>query len=215
MNQNYSILKTFVWVSIFGIAMALLEADVVVYLRQLYYPEGFKEPLTVIPKFTLLVELGRELATIVMLLAVGIIAGKNFQQRFAYFSFLFGVWDIFYYVWLKLILNWPSSILEWDILFLIPLPWVGPVIAPIIVSLCLIIGAIFILFFQEKGRPVDINKHDWIVLILAGFIIIMSFVCDSSFVLKQHFPLKYNWNILFIGLFIGITRFALIIKKKL
>jgi hypothetical protein len=100
--------------------MGFLEAIVVVYLRQLYFPEGFDFPLNPIPPKILAIEWLREITTLVMLVSIGIIAGKNFLQRFSYFLYCFAVWDIFYYVALKLLLNWPPSLLTWDLLFLFP-----------------------------------------------------------------------------------------------
>ena len=61
-----------------------------------------------------------------MLLAVAYIAGGNGPQRFGYFLLSFGIWDVFYYVFLKVLIGWPESLLTWDVLFLIPLTWVGP-----------------------------------------------------------------------------------------
>jgi hypothetical protein len=68
------------------------------------------------------VELVREGATLVMLLTLGMLAGRTWRTRFGYSAIAFGVWDIFYYVFLKLISDWPKSVLDWDILFLLPLP---------------------------------------------------------------------------------------------
>src|SRR6478609_656709 len=129
----------------FSIAMAALESAVVVYLRALYYPDGFTVAMKMIDQQILLVEIAREAATVIMLLGVGWLAGKNFKDRFAYFLMSFAVWDIFYYLWLKVFINWPSSVLEWDILFLIPITWLGPVLAPVICSVTMILLALVIL----------------------------------------------------------------------
>ncbi len=54
--------------AVFALAMGYMEAAIVVYLRQLYYPQGFSFPLAntmLEPVFV--IELGRELATIVIL----------------------------------------------------------------------------------------------------------------------------------------------------
>src|SRR5258707_7052052 len=112
--------KTLWIVTIFSIAMAALESAVVVYLRALYYPDGFTVALRMIDPQILLIEIAREAATLIMLIGVACLAGKNFKDRFAYFLLSFGVWDIFYYAWLKAFINWPASIFDWDILFMIP-----------------------------------------------------------------------------------------------
>ena len=134
-----NLIKKIIWITIFSIAMAFVEAAVVVYLRAIYYPEGFAFPLTPRTDTIIGVELLREFATILMLLSIAVLTGRRGWERFAYFLFCFGIWDIFYYIWLKLLLDWPSSIFEWDILFLIPLPWIGPVIAPVFLSMLMII----------------------------------------------------------------------------
>ncbi|MEW6418312.1 MAG: hypothetical protein AB1480_09340 [Nitrospirota bacterium] len=210
-----------VFLIIFGIAMGFLEAAVVVYLRQLYYPEGFAFPLKLMAWEELSIEYLREISTIVMLFSIGIVAGKNFYERFAYFLFCFGIWDIFYYIWLKVLLNWPPSLLTWDILFLIPVVWVGPVSAPLICAITMIMIAGCILFFQQKGYPVRINSLDWVLLFLGAFIIFSTFIWDYTKIIiqggfisrlstlgadlvfkkevSQHVPTIYKWPLFIIG----------------
>lgn len=187
--------KTIVWLTIFSIAMAYLETAVVVYLRELYYPGGFKFPLTPIGYNIALTEFWREAATIVMLLGAGIVAGKNLAQRFAFFIFCFAIWDIFYYVFLKLLLDWPQSLMTWDILFLIPVPWVGPVITPVIVSLTMIFLAVSVVYFNDKRSNVKINSKEWILLSTGALIIVISFIWDYClYVLQQH-PFSSLWSL--------------------
>ena len=139
------------WVCFFAVWMAYLESAVVVYLRELYFPEGFSFPIKIMPLTLSLIEIGREVATIFMLLSIAYLSSKKSWSRFAYFMIAFGIWDIWYYIWLKIFLNWPSSLLTWDLLFLIPVPWVGPVLAPVIVSVSLVGAGVLILFLQENG----------------------------------------------------------------
>src|SRR4051812_6467788 len=133
------IIKTLLCLTLFSIAMGYLETAVVVYLRSMYFPAGFDHPVLSIPQNIAVTELWREIATLVMLIGAGIMAGKNGSQRFGFFIYCFAVWDIFYYVFLKVLLDWPESLFAWDVLFLLPVPWVGPVIAPVIVSLTMIL----------------------------------------------------------------------------
>jgi hypothetical protein len=160
--------------------MGALEAIVVVYLRQIYYPAGFDFPLILLSPRMFFVECLREIATIAMLIMVGVIAGKNALQRFACFLFAFAVWDIFYYVWLKVLLNWPASFLTWDLLFLIPVPWVGPVLAPIIVSLTMILFSAAIIYFQASDIRVKIKWSEWSLTLIGALIIILTFVWDYT-----------------------------------
>ncbi len=186
MNTFKATLKSrIIFLIIFGIAMGFLEAAVVVYLRQLYYPEGFAFPLKLMAREGLTIEYLREISTIIMLFSIGIVAGTNLYERFAYFLFCFGIWDIFYYIWLKILLNWPPSLLTWDILFLIPVVWVGPVLAPLICAITMIMIAGCILFYQQKGYPVRINSLDWVLLFLGAFIIFSTFIWDYTKIIIQ------------------------------
>jgi hypothetical protein len=184
----------------FAIAMAFLEAAVVVYLRAIYYPEGFSIILKQMTSGHLRIEMLRETATIVMLLAVAGLAGKRGWERFGYFLILFGVWDIFYYIWLKFSIGWPSSFTDWDILFLIPLPWLGPVIAPILVSVVMVFSGILItrLYVRElRFRPVMATK---VLFFLGTAVILYSFMRDSDAVSRHSVPEGYIYPLLFAGL---------------
>lgn len=165
-------------VSFFAIAMAFLESAVVIYLRALFYPEGFDFPLQLMDLPTAKVEFFREVATLVMLITVAMLCSKTRIARFAYFIYLFAVWDIFYYVFLKVFLNWPTSLLTWDILFLIPTTWVGPVIAPIINSLCMIVLAQVILFAEKRGIRKIVSRIDWALLIVGSLVVIIAYLED-------------------------------------
>jgi hypothetical protein len=133
---------TLIWIILYASAMALLEAVVVVYLRELYYPDHVQVlfPITIFTQKDLIVELSREVATIVMIFSVAVLLEKKQIIRvFACFVLLFGLWDIFYYIWLKVFINWPLYFCEWDILFLIPWAWFGPWICPVLISLLFIL----------------------------------------------------------------------------
>jgi hypothetical protein len=124
----------------FAIAMAWVEAASVFYIRALV---GRIEPYQAnpLPINDALgsVELWREAATLVMLATVGMLAGRTWRRRLGYSALAFGVWDIFYYVFLRIMSGWPRTLLDWDILFLLPLPWWGPVLAPVSIALLMIV----------------------------------------------------------------------------
>lgn len=173
-----SIAKTFIWITIFSIAMAFLETSVVVYLRKLYYPDGFSFPMKMLDKDIAIVEIFREFATLVMLLGAGIMAGRSKIEKFGFFLYCFAVWDIFYYVFLKAVLNWPESLLTWDVLFLIPTTWVGPVIAPVIVSFVMIVFSFLITKFTNRDVKTIIAPLEWLLLAIGSIILIVGFVYD-------------------------------------
>ncbi len=145
-NSDKISIRRLMILAMFSIAFAYIEAVVVVYLRAIFYPDGFTFPIINFLEMPgaeryVLIEIGREAATMVLILTASWLMVSNWRHRLAYFLIIFAVWDIFYYLWLKLLLNWPSSILDWDILFLIPITWASPVLAPLITSLTMLLIA--------------------------------------------------------------------------
>ncbi len=203
-----------VGVGCFAVAMGYMEAAVVIYLRELYYPAGFhvltKASLRAIPSAILLTEAGREVATIVILISMSMLIGRrDWVRRFAYFLFAFAIWDITYYGWLFVLIRWPESLLTNDVLFLIPRPWLGPVIAPIIVSLTFIAIALLLL---ARGKEINSFRgvlkmwRYWVYLIIAVWTII------SAFILWEQRTL-YLWNNVIIGLTIALFTILVAIKR--
>lgn len=153
----------------FAIAMAYVESATVVYIRRMY---GISDLLLDIPPFDPVIapiEVGRELAMLVMLLAVSWAVGKSLQARLSYTFIIFGVWDIFYYIWLRLFIGWPNSLIETDFLFLIPLPWWGPVIAAVVIACLMVVGGILAVISEDKGRKIRFSAFDWTTLIAGAY----------------------------------------------
>lgn len=188
-----------VLVVLFAAAFGWVEASVVVYLRDVYYPEGFSFPLTIIGLERLWIELARELSTIAMLAVVGMLAGRTRWQRFAHFAIAFGVWDILFYAWLKVMIDWPASMFEWDVLFLLPIPWIGPVLAPVLVSAMLITGGVMILSTERymRFRPGWIS---WTTATLASLIVLWTFVQDTEAGLRSAMPQPYPYFVFGAGM---------------
>jgi hypothetical protein len=214
MNNNHFIPKL-LWLTLFGIAMAYIESAVVVYLRAIFHPEGFAFPLKAFNDYKIKVEVFREVATMIMLLTVAHLAGRNIQERFACLMLTFGVWDIFYYVWLKVLIDWPASLFDWDILFLIPLPWIGPVIAPVSIAVLMIIFGILIARSSDKGtafRPRLISD----LLALAGTVLVLySFMYDTGATLHSQMPKPYRYDLLIIGDILFLSAFLFSYFKTL
>ena len=135
-EQTRHLTNRFAIIVIFSIAMAWMESSTVAYLRALVNRiEPYQQtPLPIIGSFGV-TEIVREAATLIMLLTAGWLAGTSWKSKVGFFMTAFGVWDIFYYLFLKIIVGWPHSLFDWDILFLIPLSWWGPVLSPIVISL--------------------------------------------------------------------------------
>ncbi len=201
-------------VVLFAVAFAFVESSVVVYLRALYYPEGFQFPLKVLSGHHLAVELAREGATIVMLATVGMVAGVTRWERFAYFLIAFGVWDIFYYVWLKVAIGWPASIFDWDILFLIPVPWIGPVIAPVLVSVLMIVAGFLILHRDHHHGVFRVPLKVWITALAGTAVILLSFMIDTAATLEVQPPKPYRYELLAAGIALYLVAMVMAFRQK-
>lgn len=207
---------------LFGISFGYVEAAVVVYLRALYNPirvrlHPERSPDDLFPLLTtqqlaaagpenarrLVIEVGREAATIVMLGAVALAIARNIHQWIAAFVIAFGVWDISFYAFLKLMIHWPQSLTTWDILFLIPLPWVGPVWAPLLVALTMIIcGLVSLRAGGVHGGPLH-----WTGVLAGAVVIIVAFVWDFRNTMAGGIPSPFHWPLFLLGEAIGLTAF--------
>jgi len=178
---------TLLWVLLFAIAMGYLESAVVVYIRELYYPEGFAFPMKVISRQILITEIWRELATMIMLLGMAVIAGKNTLTRFAYFIYAFAVWDIFYYVFLWALIGWPQSFFTWDLLFFIPTVWTGPVIAPLINCGVMIFLAIIIIYRSNRSEKLSFGWLIWTLLIAGSVLVFVAYTKEYTLYMLQRY----------------------------
>jgi len=149
-------------VALFAIAMAWLESATVYYLRTLVdrmQPEqqnplpmhGGRGP----------VELVREAATLVMLLTAGMLAAHTWRKQLAYAAVAFGLWDIFYYVFLRIMCGWPTSLFDWDVLFLLPLPWWGPVLAPVSIASLMVAWGTLVSQSPEATATTCLPRSSW------------------------------------------------------
>lgn len=133
----------------FGAAMGYLEAIVVVYLRKILSIGGVvdltKVVMSQVPPDLIRVEISREVSTIVMLVSIALLMEKNKWLRLSAFLSVFAIWDISYYVSLKILIGWPKSLATLDCLFLIPVPWIAPIWVPLLVMTLFLIVSVWIL----------------------------------------------------------------------
>ncbi len=230
--DNKRVIYVFGWITVFGMAVGFMESAVVVYLREIYYPAGFSFPLKTMQGIPGVTELLRELSTLVILTSIAFLAGTNLRQRLAWFFYTFAVWDIFYYVFLKLLINWPESLNTWDILFLLPTTWVGPVIAPIVVSLTMILFAVVLLRIDRMQPFYKPGKLTLLLLMGGAIVVFISFILDYSvFMISQcgfsgllnkelvnravqeYIPVKFDWWLFLPGMLLiyaGLGRMLLL-----
>ena len=203
--------RRFIIVVLFSIAFAYIESAVVVYLRAIFHPDGFRFPLEVfgitpIWRKFLLIEIGREAATIVLIFTGSYLVGRNRQQRVACFLIIFAVWDIFYYIWLKVLIDWPASLMDWDILFLIPVTWASPVLAPVLVSLVMLAFACVVLYLDSLNRVIKVSWFERLGLFTAAVIIIISFCVAGLHISQSAFSSYFSW-LMFLGGLISAVLF--------
>ena len=197
----------------FGLAMGYLEAAVVVYLRAIFYPQGFSFPIKTMALHYAAVELGREGATIVMLLAVAFLVETKRRGRLACFMILFGIWDLAYYFFLWITLSWPDSFLTWDLLFLIPVIWTGPVLAPMLVAVLLIAAGLLYYAHRDAAETVAIPAAEWAVAIGGGFVVFLSFALNHGVVYGGDMPVRFPWEVFIAGTAMGIAILARVARR--
>ena len=207
--------KLLIFTALFAVAMAYMESAVVVYLRAMYGIEDLLRDVPQTPDLYTAIEIGREISTLVMLVMVGWIAGRRFQDRIGYAMFTFGLWDIFYYIWLHVFLGWPDSLLVWDILFLIPLPWWGPVLSPVLIALLMMLAGVVLVLKAEEGKLLRISRLDLGITGAGILLALYVFMADAIHALPGGFdavsrvqPTDFNW-LLFLLALAGMAYFPL------
>ena len=202
-----------------AVGLGYIEAAVVVYLREIFHPNGFVFPLepfglTSESGRLLLTEVGREAATMVVIAAAAWLFGRIAQERLAYGLAIFAIWDIFYYVWLKVLLDWPASILDWDILFLIPVAWASPVLYPVLVSIAMLAMAVIILWRGETDNPVRLGRGNGITLLAGCGVIVLSFCIGGSHITKPDYADYFSWPLFAAGYVLAIAAFVRALTSK-
>ncbi len=193
---------------VFSMAFGYIESAVVVYLRALFHPNGFTFPMEVFDvtpegKRLVLTEVGREAATLVLIATAAWLFGNLLQERIAYFLIIFAVWDISYYVWLKVLLDWPASLMDWDILFLIPMVWASPVLYPVLASLAMFAFAVVILYRCAHGRPLTVTYVDWLGWSASLLIITVSFCLGGTHITEANYAESFHWPLFAGGFGLG------------
>jgi hypothetical protein len=199
--------------SVFAVSFALVECAAVIYLRRLYYPEGFSFPLKPMAPDVAGVEIFREAATIIMLGAVAAAAGKGAVQKFAFFMFLFGTWDVFYYAWLWIFTGWPGSFFTPDLLFLVPAAWWGPVLAPLIVAATLCAASVIIIRRGEAGASLVPKWRDAAPAITGVLMILYAFMSDSAVLMAGKPPPPFKWGLFGLGETLAVVALARFLTK--
>lgn len=188
-------------VALYSTAMGYLEAAVVYYLRTMVHRVVPHQP-DPLPNIPALAgpELAREFATLIMLGTVGCLAGRTWRGRVGFALIAFGVWDITYYIFLIPLTGWPQSLLDWDVLFLIPLPWWGPIAAPMSIALLMILFGLLATILEQGEPPIWPRKFSHWLCWAGVFLALYVFMSDTIAAAPQGpnavrnvLPQTFNW----------------------
>jgi len=199
--------KSLKWVALFAAGMAYVEAAAVVYLRRVLGVTDLIRDMAPFDRQIACVETGREVATLIMIGALGWAVGRSWQARWAFACFTFGLWDIFYYGWLRVLLCWPRSLFEPDVLFLIPLPWWGPVLSPVLIALLAAVGGAMAVRQDDRGYAIRPGPARWAAFLAGTLAALYAFMADaiaalpaSTEELGRLKPTAFAWPVYLIGL---------------
>lgn len=190
-----------------------MEASVVVYLRTIGEPVRVAAGLSANNLFPLLrldrlppllsallkIELGREAATLIMIATAAFASSRSStgssKHWLAAFVLAFGVWDLTFYFWLRVLIGWPASLMTWDLLFLLPVPWAAPVLAPCIVAATMAIFGAWMLARKPEGS----SKFAGWLLAVGAAILFTSFIWDWRNWMNGAIPSHFPWAIFALG----------------
>ena len=206
--EGRSLIWLSVWTAVFGVTMGFFEAAVVVYLNRLqalgelaFSPQGR-------PGVLLVTEVLREAASLGMICAVACLSARGLVPRLAQAGIIFGLWDVFYYVFLRLLIGFPATPLTWDVLFLIPRPWLGPVLAPVLVSAALVACGFHALWAERCGREIRPAAWHWVLGLAGGLVVVLSFTIGTpADFTGTNFPSRFRWEVFLPGLTAGLAAY--------
>jgi hypothetical protein len=157
----------------------------------------------------------REGATLLMLAMTGMLAGQTWRARLSYAAIAFGSWDILYYVFLRVISGWPTSLFDWDILFLLPLPWWGPVLAPVCIASLMIVWGTLVSQGRDRISATRFTRASWSMSATGVLLALGIFMADSIRALPggldtvhQVLPTAFNWPVFGAALLLMATPLA-------
>jgi hypothetical protein len=213
--KNHERRLAYVTAGILALAFGWIEASAVVYLREIAvreaslagasYLPNLQVTLLSLPGYLVSLEMAREVCTILLLGAVAWLAGRCPADRAGAFLLSFGLWDLAYYGVLRLVVGWPDGPSAWDILFLIPLPWVAPVWAPITVATIFVVAGSYLFWTPDKAR-----RYGWVdagVLATSVLLTIAAFLFESGSVMDQRVPERFPVWLFWTGVALGATWF--------
>jgi hypothetical protein len=197
---------------VLALAFGWIEAAVVVYLREAGFQQGatdvagFQVTLVSLPGHLVAVELVREACTLLLLGAVAWLAGRRIADRAGAFLLSFGLWDLTYYAVLRLVSGWPDRLAAWDVLFLIPVPWIAPVWAPVIVAVIFVGVGSYLFWTPERQRTY--RRPDVLIFAASLCLTLAAFLAGWRAVADHRLPDRFPAWLFWAGVALGAGWFV-------
>ena len=218
-NREQRVAYASLW--ILALAFGWIEASVVVYLREVYVRDialvgasnfaGLQISLVSLPTRLVNLEMAREACTILLLGAAAWLAGRCSAARAGAFLLAFGVWDLTYYAVLRLVSGWPESLAAWDILFLIPLPWVAPVWAPASIAAFFVAAGTYLFWTSQRRR-----RYRWLdvgALAISVLLTMAAFFVESGAAVDHRVPERFPVWLFWAGVVLGMAWFVRVERR--
>lgn len=122
------------------IAIAYVDAVATFYVRGMQqiaqHGGDFAQAVTeAMPPRIVTLEQTRQAATVLVLVTVAVVAGRNLQQQFGTAFFALGGWIVLRYAAIRTITDWPTALTDVDTVIFLPDPVYAPVWMPIVIGL--------------------------------------------------------------------------------
>lgn len=182
---------------LFGVGLGYFEAACVAYLKRLEALGQLAVTQSPFDNHLIRVEVGREAISLALLGAWAWASGRTRGERWGHFALAFGLWDLFYYLFLRWATGWPQSLMDWDVLFLIPAPWYGPVMAPVLVSILLAAGGLGVIRGERSGTALRLRGVDTGILVAGCVAVLAAFLWNAGVTVP--FPEHFPWVLFLLG----------------
>ena len=91
--------------------------------------------------------------------------------------------------------------------------WIGPVLAPILVSVALVVGSLLLLRMKQRGTRLHFPPWLWGLVVTGGGVVILSFTLDFRVVLAEMAPPPFRWWLFAAGMACGGAALALGVSR--
>ena len=101
--------------------------------------------------------------------------------------------------------GWPRSVFDWDILFLIPLPWWGPVLAPVLIASLMVVGGTWATHPRWTQPATAPSRASWRLHGLGIALALYVFMEDAlravsrGLDVRQVVPTVFNWPLFWVA----------------